>query len=256
MKGLRLFQAAVVFTGAWLAMSTGVPVRAQGNPCAEEGADCRPLTAAEASSIKARLMALQAAMPVPDPARFAASKDVGTAFTMPFVAEMEAGAPLLSRSWPGGAFTERGEVHLLYEGKVKPGAGSGKAKNPWEEAQEMQAALADRVEVIACLLPHPYLVGEEGGRCVDVTETDATDVEKTATFLSYLHSDGTALRVVFGARTCREEQTLRVESPAAGLAPVACIALDLTAPSRAEVLALKSRIDRRAFEALLGPVGR
>lgn len=255
MNGPRLLRAVVVFTGAILAMWAAVPVRAQGNPCAEEGADCRPLTASEASSIRARLLALQAALPVPDPARFSASTDVDKAFTLPFVAEMEAGAPLLSRSWPGGAFTERGDVQLLYEGKGKAGAGSGKAKNPWEAAQDMQAALADRVEVIATLLPHPFLVGEDGGRCVDVTESDATDVEKTATFLSYIHSDGTALRMVFGRRTCREEETLRVERPAASLAPVTSIALDITAPSRTEILALKKKIDRKAFETLLGPVG-
>ncbi len=35
-----------------------------------------------------------------------------------------------------------------------------------------------------------------------------------------------------------------------------CITLEITGPSRAEVLALKKKIDRKAFEALLGPVMR
>jgi hypothetical protein len=34
---------------------------------------------------------------------------------------------------------------------------------------------------------------------------------------------------------------------------VKCITLEITGPNRAEVLALKKKIDRKAFEALLGP---
>jgi hypothetical protein len=65
-------------------------------------------------------------------------------------------------------------------------------------------------------------------------------------------NDGTVLTMVFGPRTCKEEETLRVDKPAKILAPVTCITLEIIGPNRAEVLALKKRIDRKAFEALLG----
>ena len=42
--------------------------------------------------------------------------------------------------------------------------------------------------------------------------------------------------------------------PAANLAPVNGITLEITAPNRTEILALKKKIDRKAFEALLGPL--
>jgi hypothetical protein len=251
---LREFRVLAALCGVITFVTLTSPAFAQDDPCAENGPDCRLLTAAEVSAIKARLLALKAVLPVPDPARFTPSSDIGTEFTMSFVGEIEAGGPMISGSWPGGAFTERNDVHYIYEGVAKPEAKAKDTKDPLAAIQQMQAAFGNRVEVLATLLPHAFLVNNDNGDCVDVTESDATDVEKTPTFLSYLHGDGTNLRMIFGPRTCKEEETLRVEKPAASLAPVRCITLEITGPNRAEVLALKKKIDRKAFEALLGPV--
>lgn len=231
------------------------PVLAQQDPCAENGPDCRLLTAAEISALKARLLALQAILPVPDPARFAPPPDLAKAMTLSFVGELEAGGPMISGSWPGGAFTERNSVYAVYDGLVKPGAKPADPnKDPLAAVQQMQAAFGDRVEVLAELLPHAYLVENVDGDCVDISDPEATDVEKTSTFLTWMSSDGTILTMIFGPRTCKEEDTLRVDKPAKNLAPVKCITLEITGPNRAEVLALKKKIDRKAIEALLGPV--
>lgn len=222
----------------------------QQDPCAENGPDCRLLAGAEVAALKERLLALQAVMPVPDPARFVPPPDLSKAMTLDFVAELEAGGPMISGSWPGGAFTERNSVYGLYEGRAKP----ADTKDPLAAVQQAQAAFSNRVEVLAKLLPHAFLVNDDNGHCVDVTEADAADVEKTPTFLSYVHSEGTCLRMIFGPRTCKEEETLRVGKPAANLAPVKSISVEITAPNRAELLALKRKIDRKAFEVLLGPL--
>jgi hypothetical protein len=74
------------------------PVLAQQDPCAEIGQDCRRLTAAEISALKERLLALQAILPVPDPNRFAPPPDLSKAMTLPFVADLEAGGAMISRS--------------------------------------------------------------------------------------------------------------------------------------------------------------
>lgn len=240
-------------TGVIVVLALAVPGFAQVNPCAEYGPDCRLLTATEVNAIKARLLALQAIMPVPDSARFAPPPDQSKAMTLDFIAELEAGGAMISGSWPGGAFTERNRVYGLYEGLAK--AKPADAKDPMAAAKLMEAMFGNRVEVLAELLPHPFLVSvDDNGNCVDVTESEATDIEKTSTFLSYIHSDGTILRAIFGPRTCKEKEILRVGKPAANLAPVNCITLEITAPDRTEILALKKKIDRKAFEALLGPL--
>ncbi len=252
---VRASKVMARLTGVIIVLALAGPTFAQVNPCAENGPDCRLLTAAEINAIKARLLALKAVMPVLDPARFALSPDIGTAFSMSFVAELEAGGSMISGSWPGGAFTERNDVHYIYEGTAKPEAKANDANDPLAAIRQMQAALGNRVEILAKLLPHPFLVGvDDNGNCIDVTEYEATNIEKTPTFLSYIHSDGTSLRVIFGPRTCKEKETLRVRKPAANLAPVNCITLEITAPNRIEILALKKKIDRKSFEALLGPL--
>ncbi len=253
----RASKMMTVLNGAIVVLALASPAFAQVDPCAENGPDCRLLTAAEINALKARLLALQAIMPVPDPARFAPPPDIGTAFTMSFVAELEAGAPMISGSWSGGAFTERSDVHHIYDGVAKAEAKAKDANDPLAAIQQMQAAFGNRVEVLAKLLPHAFLVNvDDNGNCADVTESEATDIEKTPTFLSYMYSEGTCLRMVFGPRTCKEEETLRVGKPAGNLAPVKSITLEITGPNRAEVLALRKKIDRKAFEALLGPVMR
>lgn len=254
MNGLRASKVSTALTGVIVVLVLAGPGFAQQDPCAENGPDCRLLTAAEVGAIKARLLALKAAMPVPDPVRWAPSSDVGTAFTMSFIGELEAGGPMISGSWPGGAFTERNDVHLPYDGLVKPAAKAKDPKDPLAAIQQMQAEIGNRVEVLAKLLPHAFLVDNIDGVVIEVTESEASDIEKTPTFLSYMFSEGTCLRMIFGPRTDKEAETLRVEKPASNLAPVKCITLEITGPNRAEVLALKKKIDRKAFEALLGPV--
>jgi hypothetical protein len=228
------------------------PALAQQDPCAESGPDCRLLTAAEISALKAQLLALQAILPVPDPSRFAPPPDLAKAMILPFVAELEAGVAMISGSWPGGAFTERNDVHSIYDGRAKPAPKATDSRDPLAAVQQMQAAFGNRIEVLARLLPHAYLVENVDGDCVDIGDPEATDILKSATFLTWMANDGTVLTMVFGPRTCKEEETLRVDKPAKILAPVTCITLEIIGPNRAEVLALKKRIDRKAFEALLG----
>jgi len=251
---LRASRASAVLIGAVVVLILASPAFAQEDPCAENGPDCRLLTAAEINALKARLLALKAAMPVPDPARWAPSSDVGTAFTMSFIAELEAGGAMISGSWPAGAFTERNDIHLVYDGLVKPEAKPADAKDPLAAVQQMQAALGNRVEVLAKLLPHAYLVDRIDGQVVEINDSEATDVEKTPTFLTWMSNEGTILTMIFGPRTSNEAETLRVDKPAASLAPVKCITLEITGPNRTEILALRKKIDRKAFEALLGPL--
>jgi len=235
-------------------LAPGGPAFAQQNPCSEQGPDCRVLTSAEVNALKARLLALQAAMPAPDPARWAPPPEVGEAFTMSFVAELNVGGAMISGSWPAGAFTERNDVHLLYDGVTKPAAKPTDSQDPLAQIQQMQAEVGNRIEVLAHLLPYAFLVDNVDGTCVDVSDPEATNVEKTATFLSWESNDGTLLTVVFGPRTCKEAETERLMKPAPALAPVKCITLEISAPNNTEIAALKKKIDRKAFEALLGPV--
>ncbi len=232
------------------------PAFAQQDPCSENGPDCRLLTSAEINALKGRLLALRAVLPVPDPARWAPPPDVGEAFTMSFIAELNAGGAMISGSWPAGAFTERNDVHFIYDSLVKPAAKQKDTKDPLAWVEQMQAEVGNRVEVLAKLLPHAYLVDNIDGECVDVSDPEATDVEKTPTFLTWMSNEGTSLTMIFGPRTCKEAETLRVDKPAKTLAPVKGITLEITGPNRAEVAALKKKIDRKAFEALLGPVIR
>jgi hypothetical protein len=228
------WMVALFSLAAMLSVETGA--LAQPDPCAEEGPGCRVMTAAEVTALKARFLALREALPVPDPARYALDKDVGDAYTMPFVAEANIpGVVLTCHSWPAGAFTPKNDMTLPY------------LKN--DAAQEIE----HRIEVLARLFPHAYLVYGENGKCIDVSDPDAVNVEKSATFLSWESADGTILRMVFGPRTCKESETWRAEKPAGALAPLQSIELEIVGPA-AEVAALKKKIDRKAVEALLGAV--
>jgi hypothetical protein len=241
---------------AIISFALAAPLAAQHDPCGEEGPGCRPLTKAEIAALKERFMALKAALPVPDPARWAVPPDVGTAFTMSFVAELEAGGAMTSQSWPAGAFTERNDVHYVYDGVKKAEAKPKDTQNPLAAAAAMQEAFGNRIDILATLLPHAYLVESVDGKCVDVSDPEATDVEKTPTFLTWMTNDGTVLTMVFGPRTCREEETAKLEKPAPTLAPVKCVTLEITGPDRAAVMELMKKVDRKAFEALLGPLVR
>ena len=260
----RLLAVALGLLGALTLFS---PALAQEDPCAEQGPDCRVMKPAEVNALKARLLALRAALPVPDPARWAVPSGVGEAYTMPFVAESNLVATLTCGSWPAGAFTELNSVHFVYDGLAKTDKPTTKPKDIKEaegvnEALKgledwvggMQAAIGNRIEVLAKLLPHAYLVDNVNGECVDVSDPEAVNIEKTSAFLSWQANEGTLLTMVFGPRTCKEVETERVEKPAKALAHVKSITLEISGPNKAEVVALKQKINRKAFEALLGDV--
>ena len=116
--------------GVIVFLTLGSPAYARQDPCSENGPDCRLLTPAEINGLKGRLLALRAALPVPDPARWAPPPDVGEAFTMSFIAELDAGGAMISGSWPTGAFTERNDVHFIYDGPVKSAAKQKDTKDP------------------------------------------------------------------------------------------------------------------------------
>jgi len=249
-----LLGSLAALLGVIVVLTLGSPAFAQEDPCFANGPDCRLLTAAEINALKGRLLALRAALPVPDPARWAPPPDVSEALTMSFIGELNAGGAMISGSWPAGAFTERNSVHPIYDGLVKPAAKQKDTKDPLAWVEQMQAEVGNHIEVSATLLPHAYLVDNVDGECVDINDSEPTDVEKTPTFLTWMSNEGTILTMIFGPRTCKEAETLRVDKPAKTLAPVKCITLEITGPNRAEVVALKKKVDRKAFEALLGPV--
>lgn len=249
-----LLGSLAALLGVIVFLTLGSPAFAQENPFSANGPDCRLLTAAEINALKERLLALRAALPVPDPARWAPPPGVGESYAMSFIAELDAGGAMISGSWLAGAFTELNSVHPIYDGLVKPAAKQKDTKDPLAWVEQMQAEVGNHIEVLATLLPHAYLVDNVDGECVDINDSEPTDVEKTPTFLTWMSNEGTILTMIFGPRTCKEAETLRVDKPAKTLAPVKSITLEITGPDRAEVAALKKKVDRKVFEALLGPV--
>jgi hypothetical protein len=240
--------------GILVFLPSSSPALAQQDPCEGHGPDCRVLTRVEASALKERLLALRAVLPVPDPARWAPPAGVGDSFTMPFIAELNLGSAMTSSSWPAGAFTELNVVHFIYDISSKSQGKPQETKDLFGLAGRILGGLGNRIEVLAKLLPHAYLVDNIDGKAVDVNDLEATNIEKTPAFLSWQSNEGTQLTVVFGPRTIKETETDRVERPAKTLAPVKSVTLEITAPDKTEIAALKKKIDRKAFEALLGPM--
>jgi len=247
----RMVGALFLVCGA-LAMSN--PVSAQ-NPCKEIGSDCRVMTPAEVQAFEQLVLAVKAALPVPDVTRYEPDGAI-EASTMPFVADTNTpGAVPTCRAWPAGSFPESPQNTLLfgYVLKAKPAKAGGQQKDPLAAVQEMMAEFENRIQVAASLLPHPFLVGYENGKIVDVSDPDATNIEKSEEFLSWESNEGTDLHMIFGPRTAEEEDTLIREKPTQAFAPVRSIELGITGP-KAEVAALKRKIDRKVFESFLGPV--
>jgi len=225
------------------------------NPCAEIGSDCRVMTASEVQAFKARVLSVRAALPVPDTARYVHNGAI-EASTMPFVAEANIpGAVPTCRAWPAGSFPEYPYNTLLfgYDRNTKDEKAAGDQKDPLAATKAMMSVFENRVEVGVELRPHPFLVDVVDGKPVDVSDPEAVDVEKSATFLSWTGNDGTNLYMIFGPRTGKEEETLIREKPASAFAPVVSIEIEITGP-KDEVAALKKKIDRKSFEAMLGPV--
>ncbi|GEM_PF-1151527 len=256
---------ALFFLFAVLSLQT--PSFAQQDPCEYVGSGCRQLTKPEIEGLKERFLGLQAVLPVPDIARWAIPDGVDEAFSMPFIAEHKYGGVMICLSWAAGCFPEKSYITYIYdpvkksEKEVdKPEETANKENHektlevPAASAQQIFDDFANRIEVDATLLPHPYLVGEVNGKCIDVTEYDVVTIENTPTFLAWESSDGTSLTMVFGLRTCKEAETEVVMNPAKALAPVKSIVLQVSGPTKAEVEALKQKINRKAFEALLGDV--
>ena len=231
------------------------PALAQ-NRCEGVGPDCRVMTAAEVKALKERFLAVKAVLPVPDPARYA-HDGASEASTMPFVAEagIRGVVPTCS-SWPAGCFTTSDSLSFTYVAKADREPEGKKPGGILAAARGLMGQLENGIEVGAWLRPHAHLKDAYNGKCVDVGDPDAVSVEKSATFLSYeTGEDAITLHMVFGPRTCNEKETLNVEKPAQAFAPVKSIELVITGP-KAEVAALKKKIDRGAFEVLLGPVVR
>ena len=251
----------ILFVGAALAALL-VPggVSAQG-PCDGAGPGCRAMTAAEETAYWARLKALDAALPVPDPARFETAgleellaAAAGIDAKVKRAADLRAmGVPMTCLAWPAGCFpTDERGVGRSYRLKQGRGGAGRKADDPLA----IGTWALGEVAVDATLSPYPYLLPEEDGKCPDAPR-GVSGVEKLPAFLAFETADGESvtLTVVFGKRTCNYAETVNVEKPAKILAPVVSIELAVSAP-KSELAALKKKIDRRAFEALLGPVVR
>jgi hypothetical protein len=207
------------------------------------------MTAAEAKAFKERVLAVKALLPVPAAANYE-NDGAAEARTMPFIAE--AGIPqsvLICRSWPAGCFPEEpyNTLDFGYLKKTDSGKGQEKPKDLIEASKNMQAMFESRIEITVWLLPHPYLTDES-------IDPDAVNIEKSATFLSWQSGeDNITVRMIFGARTSKEEETLIGDKPVQKFAPVKSIELLISGP-QAEVTELKKKINRQAFQALLGEV--
>jgi hypothetical protein len=226
------------------------------NPCEEIGADCRALTASEIKAFRDLVLAVKALLPVPDAARYAPDGAI-EASTMPFVALTKiSGAAITGRSWPAGCFPGYPENSLLfgYDAKAAQGNRAGNAQDPLAAIRGMMAVVEKKIELSVRLQPYPYLMNVEDGKTVEVRDQNAYDVEKKADFLSWQTGDETVtLNMIFGARTVKEAETLNADKPSPKFAPLRSIELIIGGP-KGEVAALKKRINRQAFAALLGPV--
>jgi hypothetical protein len=223
------------------------------NPCSEEGPGCRVMTAGEVKGLMERILAIKAILPAPDPARYV-HDGMAEGGTLPFIGQVKAGGPAICFSFPAGCFTRYDTLSFGYLRKEDHARAGTKPKDILAAVQAVGSALENKVEVTVWLRPHAHLVGNENGKCVDVTESTAVNIEKSATFLSWEDGDEVVnLHLIFGPRTCKEEETLRVETPAKAFAPVRSLELAISGP-KAEVAALKKKLDRKAFEGMLGPV--
>jgi hypothetical protein len=231
------------------------PATAQ-NPCEETGTDCRVLTTAEVKAFKELVLAVKGLMPVPDAARYMPDGAI-EASTMPFVALTKiAGAVCTGVSWQTGCFPESPYNSLIfgYDTRIDQGKPAGKEKDPLAAVQAMSAVIESKIELSVGLMPHAYLVNEEDGKAVDVPDQEAYNIEKSDQFLSWQTGDDrVSLNMIFGPRTVKEAETLRMDKPAPKFVALKSIELVIIGPKN-EVVALKKRIDRHAYTALLGPV--
>ncbi len=248
------FLSAVFFTTLIGALLCN-PASAQ-NPCDEIGPDCRVLTATEVKSFKELVLAVQALLPVPDPARYVPDGAIEASY-MPFVAWTKIpGAVITGGSWPSGCFPiyPNNSLCFGYDGKSSAEKPVDKTKDPLAAVQAMMSVMENKIELSVWLRPHPYLVNVEDGKTMDVRDQDAYNIEKSTEFLSWQTGDeNVALHMIFGPRTGKEAETMNTDKPASKFAPLKSIELIIGGP-RDEVAALKKKINRQSLAALLGPV--
>lgn len=226
------------------------------NPCDEIGAGCRVLTSAEVKSFKELVLTVKSLLPVPEASRYVPDGAI-EASTIPFVALTKIqGVACTGVTWQAGCFPDYPYNTLLfgYDGKTTQKKPATKEKDPLAAVQAMAAAIESKIEISVELLPYAYLVNLEDGKVVDVPDQDAYNIEKNDQFLSWQTGDDrVAIDMIFGPRTVKEAETLRVDSPSPKFAPLKSITLSIVGPKN-EVAALKKLIDRQKFAALLGPV--
>ena len=249
--GLLSAVLSTILIGAMLSSTASAQ-----NPCDEIGSDCRVLTAVEVRAFKELVLAVKALLPVPDATRYTPDGAI-EASTMPFVAETKIpGAVSTGGSWQAGCFPvyPKNSLSFGYDARATQGNPGGKEKDPLAAVQAMMAVVENKIELVVWLRPHAHLVDVEDGKPMDVPDLDAYNIEKSDQFVSWqTGDDNVALHMIFGPRTIKEAETLHLDKPSPKFAPLKSIELIISGP-RGEVAALKKKIDRNAFAALLGPV--
>jgi hypothetical protein len=250
---LRLLSAILSMTLIGAMLSS--PASAQ-NPCDEIGPDCRVLTSAEVKAFKELVLAVKVLLPVPEVTRYVPDGAI-EASSMPFIAETKIpGVIPTGVSWQTGCFPDSPYNTLLfgYDYRAAQKKPDGKEKDPLAAVQAMADLIESKIELSVWLRPHAYLVDVEDGKPLEVTDPEAYNIEKSAEFLSWQTGDDRVnLNMIFGLRTIKEAETLRMDKPASKFAPLKSIELVIVGPKN-EVAVLKKKIDRHAFAALLGAV--
>jgi hypothetical protein len=228
------------------------------DPCEEVGSDCRVMTAAERRGFEGRMVALRDALPVPDPERYTRSsvESFVESMTAPVGGTMNpTEAPLTCRSWAAGCFPEEANFGFTYSRKEDLEKANEKTKDLVHLSQQMATEFENQVQVSAWLRPYPFLIANIDGKCVDVADETATAIEKTPSFLTYRTGDEKSgeIHLVFGPRTCKEEDVEQLQQPAKVLAPVVAVEVVITGPT-STIVELEQKISRKQFGSLLGPL--
>jgi hypothetical protein len=254
-RSLKIRLLTAILSTMLIGAMLSSPTSAQ-NPCDEIGPDCRVLTAAEVKAFKELVLAVKVLLPVPDVARYKPDGAI-EASSMPFIAETKIpGVIPTGVSWQTGCFPDSPYNTLLfgYDSKAAQKKPSGKEKDPLAAVQAMADVIESKIELSVWLRPHAYLIDVEDGKPLEVPDPDAYNIEKSDDFLAWQTGDDRVnLNMIFGLRTVKEAETLRMDKPASKFAMLKSIELVIVGP-KDEVAVLKKRIDSHAFAALLGPV--
>lgn len=254
---LRLLSVVLSTTlvGAILCNPVSAQISGQ-NPCDEIGPDCRVLTAAEVKAFKELVLAVKVLLPLPEVKRYMPDGAI-EASSMPFIAETKIpGVIPTGVSWQTGCFPDSPYNTLLfgYESRAAQKKPDGREKDPLAAVEAIADAIESKIELSVWLRPHAYLVDIENGKPLEVTDPEAYNIEKSTEFLSWQTGDDRVnLNMIFGPRTVKEAETLRMDKSAFKFAPLKSIELVIVGP-KDEVAVLKKKIDRHAFASLLGAV--